>query len=177
MKGFVFSAWGLTTAQTCCCGTFSWDKPTRSGAGNMGCTQGPSFGLETSIMACHSSSSTIVWQGAIQLLLHTAGLAYSIFPQNRGFGASCSWINPKGNIQNSLTSQGMASRVATQGAISITEAALLHREMHFGPLRDRAEDGEVRSHLQHTPCTLEQFFNIFVEPSPCTFYALAQETG
>ena len=118
-----------------CCGTFSWDKPTRSGAGNVGkgCTQGPSFGLETSIMA-HHSSSTIAGLGAVQLLLHAAGLAYSIFPQNRGLGASHSWTNPKGNTQHSLTSQGMGSRGAPRGAIGIMEAALLHTEMHFGPL-------------------------------------------
>lgn len=156
MEGFVFSAWGLTIAQDSLLWDLLLDVP-RSGAGNMGksCTQGPSFGLETSIMTCHSSSSTIAGPGAVQLLLHAAGLPYSIFPQNRGFGASHSWTNPKGNIQHSLTSQGMGSRVALRGAIGITEAALLHTEMPFGPLRDRdrAEDGEVRPHLQHTPCT------------------------
>lgn len=60
---------------------FSWDWPTRSGAGNVakGFTQGPSFELETSIMACHSSSTTA---GQV------AGLADSILPQSKGFQAS-----------------------------------------------------------------------------------------
>lgn len=84
MEVLIFSAWGLGTHY------FSWDRPTRSGPGNggKGCTQGPSFELETSIMAHHSSTTAE----------QAAGVADSIFPQSKGFQASRFWTIPKRNI-------------------------------------------------------------------------------
>lgn len=61
-------------------------------------------------------------------------------------------------------------------------SALLRLEQRgdraLGPLPGPdAQDGEGRSHPQYAPCTLEHLFNIFSEPSPCVFHALAQQCG
>lgn len=90
-----------------------------------GCTQGPIFGLETSIMARHSSS-TIAGQGATQPLLHVAGLAFFIFTQNRGLGASPSWTHPKEASNTPCHPRGWDSEALSRDPL----------EMHFAPLRD-----------------------------------------
>lgn len=135
---FIFSAWGLRTH------CFSWDRNTRSGAGSVdkGCTQGPRFGSEMSIMAHHSSSTTAG---------QAAGLAYSILPQSKGFQASHFCPIPKGNIQHCPISQGMESRVSPQGSISTTEhpcsmqSPLLHSEMYTG---QRVEKSSFTQHCR-----------------------------
>lgn len=148
MKVFIFSAWGLRTHY------FSWDRSTRSGAGNggKGCTQEPSFELETSIMAHHSSTTAG----------QAAGVADPIFPQSKGFQASHFWTIPKRIIQHSPRSQGMESSVSPQGSIS-TQSILAPCNALCSTLKCTQDRG-CRSQVSLT--ALQNLSNISLEPPP-----------
>lgn len=138
MKVFIFSAWGLRIHY------FSWDRPTSLVLGMWAkAAQGLSFESETSSRAHHSSTTAG----------QAAGLAYSVFPQGKGFQASHFWTIPKGNIQHSPRSQGMESRVSPQGSISTTEhpcspqCPLFHSEMYTGQRMEKS--GLTHSTAEH----------------------------
>lgn len=162
MKVFIFSAWSLPQLRT---HYFSWDRPSRSGAGNVGkgCTQGPSFELETSIMARHSSSTTAG---------QAAGLAYSIFPQSKGFQATFGQF-PKETSNTPQHPRGWNPECLPRDP-STPQSILAPHNVLCSTLKCTQDRGR-RS--QVSPTALQNIFNIFLEPPPAYIMVWLRRLG
>lgn len=169
MEGLVFSAWRLTTALD----LLLWNLLLGQAAHQVWCwTHGQRLHTKTQLWVRNIHHGTSQQQHHCRAGSHSAPFACSRsgflhLHSEQGFGGQSLLDPSEGDIQHYLPSQRVGSRGALQGSI--------RNALCSTPRWREAEDGEV-SLTHSTPLAHLNIFLIFSVPSPCIFYALAQET-